>query len=130
MPIQYLKDLLEEFILEYPEFSKIKRSVGITTALKENKNLNDIPLILIEDINVEISNFNLTTEGLLEFNLFYLDIDSKENGYIDLDTIFTNKFIEFICNSNKEITLKNISYFSEEDMIYAVQLELNTYYTF
>ena len=130
MPIQYLKDLLAEFIIAYPEFAKIKSSVGLTHILNKKLNQSDLPLILIEEINVSVDAYNVSTEGELTFQLAYTDMDSKENGYVNLDLDFTNKFISFLCSNRNEINIENVSYFVVEDMQYAVAFELTTIYTF
>lgn len=130
-PIVYLNDLLNRFKISYQEFNKVKTSVGFTPTLMNINNLNDLPLVLIEDIEYNNdASLVIMNGGKLTFNLLYLDHITYDNGYDLLESNFLVKFNDFLLNQNNEITINSIKYNTDEENRYALTYNLSSYIEF
>lgn len=130
-PIVYLNNLIEELKVSYPEFVKIKTSVGFSPTLMTLNNMNDLPLILIEDIEYNNdASLVIMNGGKLTFNLLYLDHITEDNGYNILESNFLIKFNNFLLNLKNDITINNIKYNTDEENRYALTYNLSTFIEF
>lgn len=130
-PIEYLEKLIQDFKIEYPDNFNITTSVGFNPRLTNINNMNDLPLILIEDIEYNNdASLVIMNGGKLNFNLLYLDHITDENGYNLLEQNFLKKFNNFLLNKKNEITINNIKYNTDEENRYALTYNLSSYIEF
>lgn len=130
-PIEYLEKLIQDFKIEYPSDFNITTSVGFNPRLTNINNMNDLPLILIEDIEYNNdASLVIMNGGKLNFNLLYLDHLTDENGYNLLEQNFLKKFNNFLLNKRNEITINNIKYNTDEENRYALTYNLSSYIEF
>lgn len=128
MAVRYLRGLMDDFISMYPEFGKIKNSVGITEDISEKLNVNSLPLLLIENIDFSsYSDYN-NNNGKLTFELMYMFRNTNSNGYIDIETKFCDKFYEFLKTKN-ELSIVGLNYNMAEKQIYGVTYKLQSIHT-
>jgi len=128
MITSYLEQLIIDFKVDYPEFDKIKTSVGLTQALENRKNFADLPAMIIEDINFSSDNDLLEVSGDLTYNIYYVDVDKHKNGYVRLEEEFLNKMAAFIKSKKNEIRIENIEFTLSEtdDNEFSVILSLSS----
>lgn len=126
--IEYLNNLMSDFIFTYPEFENIKRSVGITSVLSKRNNLADLPLLLIDNISYSSTDSLNNNIGELTYDLAYINLDTKRNGYKELEDSFIGKFNTFICENKNEISINDIEFSMDDNDIYGVTYTLTSIY--
>lgn len=122
--ITYIKNIIDEFIELNPEFKKATIAIGNTEDL-EKLNLNDLPLLFVEQISYTPSNDYNNLIGNLNFELSFIDQNTKKNGYEELETYFTKKFNIFLRSKNELNISGSIEYFQSDKYIYGITYKLS-----
>ena len=122
---KYLKDLIDEFLDIYNYKYNVK--IGFDKTIIDFKNLNNFPLIVVEDIKMNLDpNYIGKINGSLDFSVMFFIYSSNENGYSEIEETFIVDFNTFLLTKN-EITINDLLFDTDNDNVYLVNYSLTNH---